>query len=101
MSDSVLDLLLASTLRGSVLILVAWALAPLARRCFGPNAAHALWLAALVALLWPWPPRTLLSLENLQGRMVQTESAALPPIARGRARFLRFAGMPGGGAEWP
>ena len=60
-----LPLLLSCTLRGSALILLGAVAAPLIRRGFGPNGAHFLWLAALVALLWPWPPRTPLSLGNL------------------------------------
>lgn len=64
-NDDILSFLLGCTIRGSILILVAAALAPLIRRVFGANSAHWVWLAALVGLFSPWLPRTPLSLANL------------------------------------
>jgi beta-lactamase regulating signal transducer with metallopeptidase domain len=65
MNDVLPGILLACTLRGAVLIAVAVIAGPWARRVFGRNGAHWLWLAVLPALLWPLPPRTPFSLQNL------------------------------------
>jgi len=65
MNDLFLRIVMASTVRGTVLILFAFLAAGLARRFFGKNGAHWLWLATLPVLLWPVPPQTPLSLQNL------------------------------------
>ena len=65
MNDPLVRMILECTLRGTILIAFATLAAPLARRFFGKNGAHWLWLATLPALLWPVPPRTSLSLQNL------------------------------------
>ncbi|MGV3532273.1 MAG: M56 family metallopeptidase [Chthoniobacteraceae bacterium] len=48
--------LMEATLRGSAGIILIWLLAPLARRWIGAQAAHLLWLMALVPLLIPVLP---------------------------------------------
>jgi beta-lactamase regulating signal transducer with metallopeptidase domain len=65
MNESLPGILLACTLRGTALIAIAAIAGPLACRLFGRNAAHWLWIAILPALLWPLPPQTPLSLQNL------------------------------------
>jgi len=65
MNDVLPGIILACTLRGAVLIAVAVIVGPWARRAFGRNGAHWLWIAVLPALLWPLPPKTPLSLRNL------------------------------------
>jgi beta-lactamase regulating signal transducer with metallopeptidase domain len=78
--DSPLPALLLCTLRGSALILAALPLAPVLRRLLGPNAVHALWLAALAVLVWPWMPATPLSLANLwRERPAARSAVAAPP----------------------
>ncbi len=65
MNSVIPTMLLACTVRGAVLIALARLAGPAMRRFFGRNGAHWLWLAALAALLWPIPPRTPLSVQNL------------------------------------
>jgi len=65
MNEVLPGIILACTLRGTILIAFAVMAGPWARRFLGRNGAHWLWLAVLPALLWPLPPRTALSFQNL------------------------------------
>ena len=65
MIEDLQTVIIGCTLRGTGVIALALICGPALRRLFGRNASHWLWLAALAALLWPVPPRTPLSLQNL------------------------------------
>jgi len=65
MNETLPGMLLACTLRGTLLIALAMLAGPWARRLLGRNGAHWLWVAVLPALLWPLPPHTPFSLRNL------------------------------------
>ena len=65
MNEDLQTVIIGCTLRGTAVIALALICGPALRRLFGRNASHWLWLAALAALLWPVPPRTPLSLQNL------------------------------------
>ena len=78
MNQALPGIIVACTLRGVVLIAVAVIAGPWARRAFGRNGGHWLWIAVLPALLWPLPPQTPLSLRNL---WVSKKAAATAEIA--------------------
>lgn len=80
MNDSLPGIILACTLRGTLLIAVAVVAGPGARRLFGPNGAHWLWLAVLPVLLWPVPPRTPWSLRAVWSAPAVASAAAQQPV---------------------
>ncbi|MGV3530790.1 MAG: M56 family metallopeptidase [Chthoniobacteraceae bacterium] len=70
--------LMEATLRGSAGIILIWLLAPLARRWIGAQAAHLLWLMALVPLLIPVlsaSPLTFASAPAVQPEVVESRFA--------------------------
>ncbi len=77
MNEDLQSVILGCTLRGTVVIALALVCGPSLRRLFGRNGSHWLWLAALAVLLWPVPPRTPLSLQNLW----HVQRKALAPAA--------------------
>ena len=79
MNEDLQSVILGCTLRGTVVIALALVCGPSLRRLFGRNGSHWLWLAALAVLLWPVPPHTPLSLQNL---WPVTRKA--PPVAAAR-----------------
>lgn len=79
MSETIPEILLACTLRGTLLIAIALVTGPWIRRLFGLNGAHWLWLAVLPVLFWPVPPQTPFSLRAI---WPAKQSAAVVAAAR-------------------
>ncbi len=114
MNDSLLRLLIGASVRGGVMVITAMCLRPIVSRFAGRNAAHGLWIAALVTFLCALPIRTPFSLRNFHfptksttpgaAETSSTEEAPSDVIVRVRAlepKSMKQSNEPSAAIDYP